>query len=129
MRYVFFLCLLAACAAATAQNEGAAAPPGEDSRKALIKSALGGDSGEVTALEGSTLDGGGVFVGYSSGTLLNCRGERGCREFGGTPHGQVNTPVTAIAVSRQGGAEIIWVSYPHGVLYRCDNLRCDRHDR
>ena len=65
-------------------------------------------------------DGSGVAVGYSSGSVLNCFGEQSCREYMGTP----NTAVQAIAVSKRGGEEIIWVSYQYGALYQCLESRC-----
>ena len=99
-------------------SESTAAPD----RDALLRAAVARDRGEITALEPLSGDGGGVAVGYSSGSVLNCFGEQSCREYLGTP----NTAVQAIAVSRRRGAEIIWVSYQYGALYQCQESRCTK---
>jgi hypothetical protein len=91
-------------------------------REALLKAAVARDRGEITAMEPSSREGGGVIIGHSSGAVLNCYRDRSCREFLGTP----NTTVGHIAVSRQDDAEVVWVSYPQGALYRCIGNRCEK---
>lgn len=126
MRPFFILALLAVSAAAGAQQAGSSAS--EDSRKALIKSALGRERGAITAMEPSTRDEGGVILGYSSGAVIYCHGEFRCRAFEQTPDAAVSTPVTAISVSGRGSAEVAWVAYPNAVLYQCSNFICREFD-
>lgn len=104
----------------------AAFPAAADgSRNAAIRSALAQERGEITVLEASPGNSGGVYVGFSSGALLNCDGDQACRGFTGVPDGAVDMEVSAIVVSRRGEREIVWVSYPHGVLYRCADYHCE----
>ena len=91
-------------------------------REALLKAAVARDRGEITAMEPSSQASGGVIIGYSSGAVLNCYGDHSCKEFGGTP----NAAVEHIAVTRQAQSEVIWVSYPHGGLYRCMRKECSK---
>jgi len=131
MRSFFVLLLLAAGTAASGQASGAdtaGTTASEDSRKALIKSALGRERGAITAIEPSTRDEGGVILGYSSGAVIYCHGENRCRPFEQTPDAAVSTPVTAIAVSGRGSAEVAWVAYPNAVLYQCSNFICRQFD-
>lgn len=111
--------LFAFTIAAFAQDQGEATPAEPPSRKALLKELAAQDHGEVTAIEPSSKEDGSVIIGYTSGTVLACRGNHVCRKFGGTP----NAPVEQIAVSKSEASEIIWVTYGQGALYRCaDNL-------
>ncbi len=131
MRLFFLLALLAASAAASGQTDSAktaGTTAGEDSRKALIKSALGRERGAITSMEPSTRDEGGVILGYSSGAVVYCHGEYRCRPFEQTPDAAVSTPVTAISVSGRGSAEVVWVAYPNAVLYQCSNFVCRQFD-
>ncbi len=105
-----------------AQSGGSNQSSGTPDRDALLKAAVARDRGEITALEPLSGDGAGIAVGYSSGAVLNCFSDQSCREFGGTP----NTAVQAIAVSRRGNAEILWVSYSQGALYQCRQARCTK---
>lgn len=89
-------------------------------RDALLKAAVARDRGSITALEAFEDAGQSVVVGYASGAVLVCQGERSCTEFGGTP----NTAVEHLAVSGNGAAAVIWASYPQGALYRCSKATC-----
>ena len=95
---------------------------GTSNRDALLKAAVARDRGEITAMEPSSQASGGVIIGYSSGAVLNCYGDHSCREFGGTP----SAAVERIAVTRQAQSEVVWVSYPHGSLYRCMRKECNK---
>jgi hypothetical protein len=121
-RILAFHLLLALTLPCLAQGEATTTSAAARDRDALLKAAVARDRGEITALEPLSGDGGGVAVGYSSGSVLNCFGGQSCREFGGTP----NTAVQTIAVSKRGGAEIIWVSYQYGALYQCLESRCTK---
>ena len=89
-------------------------------REALLKAAIARDRGEISALEPSAGEVQGVIIGYSSGAVLHCYGTQSCMEFGGTPHANVEH----IAISSQEGAEVIWVSYAQGALYKCTGVTC-----
>ena len=91
-------------------------------RDTLLKAAVSRDRGRVTAMEAFGDPGNGVAVGYSSGAVLNCRGENMCVEYGGTP----TAPVEHLAVSGQAGSEVIWVAHGQGSLYRCVGRSCSR---
>lgn len=125
MRYTFSL-LIVAVVSSNALAQGA--PATQSSRDALIRSALARDHGEITAMEASLRDGGGVIIGYSSGAVVNCRGEEGCKAFDGTPSSAVTGAVQGLGLSRSSGAEIVWVAYPHGVIYRCVDHFCRQFD-
>ena len=130
MRFAFLLSLLAVISANTVAQEppAAAAPAAKSSRDAVIRSALARDHGEITAMESSLRDGGGVFIGYSSGAVVNCYGKQSCRAYDGTPSSAVTGAVQGLSVSRSGGAEVVWVAYPHGVVYRCVDYFCREID-
>ena len=87
MRYAVLLSILAVISANTAAQEppAAAAPAAKSSRDAVIRSALARDHGEITAMEAALRDGGGLFIGYSSGAVVHCYGKESCRAFDGTP--------------------------------------------
>lgn len=102
----------------------AAGAPTSSGRAAAIKNALARERGDITAMEASSIAGGGVFVGYSSGMVVNCRGDGTCREYSGLPTGPVSGEVRDISISRNGDQQIVWVAHPHGVLFRCENYRC-----
>lgn len=124
---MLFLLALATAEVAQAQPEAATRPETLNSkgdRSALIRSALAGDRGEITAIEPSAMDGRGVIIGYSSGAVVNCYAEGDCRAFDGTPDGALVGGVRAIAVSRRDKREIVWIAYPHGILYRCVDYFC-----
>jgi hypothetical protein len=116
----------AAATSQTGEENTAPKPTGTDSRKAIIKSALNKDPGrgEITAIEPSSRPEGGVIIGYASGVLLNCYGNDSCRVFEQTPGTAVNTPVGEIAVTRRGSSEVVWVTYPHGIIYQCVDFVC-----
>lgn len=124
MRHITLALLLWAVAAAAAAQDRAdiiaAELADQDSRDALIKSALARDRGEITAMEATGREGQGVVIGYGTGTVLNCYGDSHCTEFSGTP----NVAVSRIAVSHDGDGEIYWVAYPHGIIYRCSGRQC-----
>lgn len=123
--FTAFLPVFFASAAVIAQAPPAPdSVPGKASRDALIRSELARDKGEITALEPSGLDGNGVYLGYSSGALVHCYGDDSCRDFAGTPGGAVTGAVSGIAVSSGAGKDIVWVAYPHGIIYRCSNHTC-----
>ena len=130
MAYAWVFSILAAIGANAFAQEppSASAPASKSSRDALIRSALARDHGEITAMEASLSDGGGVFLGYSSGAVVNCRSNAGCRAFDGTPSSAVTGAVLNISVSRDGGTDIAWVAYPHGVVYRCVDTLCREFD-
>jgi hypothetical protein len=106
--------------AALAQGQGEVEAPEASSREALLKAAVARDRGEISAMEPSSSPEKGVFIGYTSGAVLNCYGNDSCEEFSGTP----NTAVEHIAVSKRAQSEVIWVSYRHGALYQCINGGC-----
>ena len=91
-------------------------------REALLKAAVARDRGDITAMEPASREGQGVFIGHSSGALLHCYGDHICSEFLGTP----NAAVEHIAVTLQGTAEVVWISYPQGAIYRCIDNRCEK---
>ncbi len=127
MRPLSFICLVLAyfIPALSAQGQdGPSQPSSANSRQAVIKSSLARDRGEITAMEPSSLDGKGVFLGYSSGAVVNCYGDDTCQVMDGTPSSAVVGGVRDIAVSRRGGEDIVWVAYPHGVFYRCARGFC-----
>jgi hypothetical protein len=130
MRHVLlFLMLLASSTCAMAQDSPkTTAPDSKSSRDALIRSALARDHGEITAMEASPREGGGVFIGYSSGAVVNCQGKEFCRALDGTPSSAVTGAVQGLSVSRSDSAEIVWVAYPHGVVYRCLDYVCREFD-
>ena len=120
----FLACLILATASVSAhardsQKTSSSASP---NREALLKAAVNRDRGEITAMEPSSVEGQGVFLGYSSGTVLNCYAENTCKEYHGTP----NASVGNIAISRRGKSEVLWVSYPQGALYQCTAGACKR---
>jgi hypothetical protein len=130
MRYALVFSILVVISANTLAQDSpaAAAPASKSSRDAVIRSALARDNGDITAMEAAQRDGGGVFIGYSSGAVVNCHGNAGCRAFDGTPSSAVAGSVTDLGVSRSAGAEIVWVAYPHGVVYRCSDYFCREFD-
>jgi hypothetical protein len=130
MRYAIAFSIVAVISAnALAQDSpAAAAPSSKSSRDAVIRSALARDNGEITAMEAAQREGGGVFIGYSSGTVVNCFGNAGCRAFDGTPSSAVAGAVRDLSVSRSAGADIVWAAYPHGVVYRCSDYFCREFD-
>jgi len=130
MGYALFFSILAGFAS----NAFAQEPPdaveatSKSSRDAVIKRALARDHGEITATEAAHSDGGGVFIGYSSGAVVRCQSHAGCRALGGTPSSAVTGAVLDISVSHSGGTDIAWVAYPHGVVYRCVDALCREFD-
>ena len=130
MRFAFLLPILALVSANIVAQPPpeATAPAAKSSRDAAIRSALARDHGEITAMESSLRDGGGVFIGYSSGAVVNCYGKQSCRAYDGTPSSAVTGAVQGLSVSRSGGAEVVWVAYPHGVVYRCVDYFCREID-
>jgi hypothetical protein len=130
MRFAVLLSLLAVISANTVAQEppAAAAPAAKSSRDAVIRSALARDQGEITAMESAPRDGGGVFIGYSSGAVVHCHGKQSCRAYDGTPSSAVTGAVQRLSVSSNGGAEVVWVAYPHGVVYRCVDYLCREID-
>tara|TARA_R110001592_G_scaffold363248_5_gene682275 strand:+ start:11562 stop:11960 length:399 start_codon:yes stop_codon:yes gene_type:complete len=130
MHYALLFSILAVISANTcAQNAPASATSvTKNSRDAVIRSALARDHGEITAMEAARMDGGGIYIGYSSGAVAHCRDEGGCITLDGTPSGAISGAALNIRVSRSGGAEVAWVAYPHGVLYRCGGDLCSEFD-
>lgn len=119
------LLLLVLAPLAYGQGPGDTAPSAQKAdRDALIKRALAGDRGEITVMEPSSIDGKGVIIGYSSGAVVQCYADNNCRAFDGTPASTLVGGVTAIAVSRRGNGEEVWVAYQHGILYRCADYFC-----
>jgi len=116
---LFTFCTLALAASADDRETA-----GEPSRAALIKSALTRDRGDITAMEPATEAGRGIYLGYSSGAVLNCFGDNLCREFDGTPGNAVAGAVRDLAVTRRDGRDILWAAYPHGIIYRCSDYVC-----
>jgi hypothetical protein len=124
-RLIRCLLLLALAPLAHAQTPGDESPAAQKlDRDALIKRALAGERGEITTMEPSSSNGKGVIIGYSSGAVVHCHGDKDCRAFDGTPGSTLVGGVTAIAVSQRDNREIVWVAYPHGVLYRCADYFC-----
>lgn len=95
---------------------------GSPGRDELLKAAVNRDRGTISVLEPASAAGRGIYVGYSSGTVLNCYGSNRCKELSDTP----STPVQGIAVSRRGDTEVVWVSYRQGALYQCIDGVCSR---
>lgn len=127
MRQFHARCLALALVIPALSAQGAGETPASsaaNSRQALIKQSLARDHGEITAMEPSSVDGRGVILGYSSGSVVNCYGENSCQVMDGTPSSAVVGEVSDIAVSRRGARDVIWVAYPHGVLYRCTDGFC-----
>ena len=120
IRAVLSIILVALCAAAFAQDHGESSPTPSSNRKALLKDLAAQNRGEITAIEPSSKQEGGVVVGYSSGVVLYCMSDQDCRVFDGTP----NVSVEHIAVSKRGAYEIVWVTYRQGALYRCADDSC-----
>jgi hypothetical protein len=120
-RLVLSLIIFTSSVVAFAQSSGQATKESA-SRAELLKGMVARDRGEITAIEPSSKEAGGVIVGYSSGAVLNCFGRQSCREFSGTP----SAAVEHIAVSRRGASEIFWVTYQHGALYQCADTSCSK---
>jgi hypothetical protein len=111
------LLLLAATAGGMAQGTDRQAT---EERMARIRELVSQDSGDITALEPSTLGNGSVLIGYSSGTVVRCDPAQICDELTGTP----NIAVQGIAASKQSASEVVWVSYGQGALYQCVDRQC-----
>jgi hypothetical protein len=120
IRSLLWIILVALCAATFAQDQGESSPTPSSNRKSLLKDLAAQNRGDITAIEPSSKDDGGVIVGYSSGVVLNCISDQDCRKFDGTP----NVAVEHIAVSKRGASEIIWVTYRQGALYQCEDNSC-----
>jgi hypothetical protein len=126
MRNILLFSIIVAASASTLAQD---TPPAntsasKDARDAVIKGALARDRGGITAMEALNGDGKGVILGYSSGAVVNCHGEGNCRVFDGTPRSAITGAVSGISVSTHGGKEIVWVGYPHGIIYRCADYVC-----
>ena len=119
-RSVLSIILIALCAVAFAQDHGESSPTPSSNRKTLLRDFAAQNRGDITAIEPSSKDDGGVIVGYSSGVVAKCMSDQDCRVFDGTP----NVSVEHIAVSKRGVDEIIWVTYRQGALYRCEDNSC-----
>lgn len=117
--------IIASSAVALAQDRDQVASAEPSSREMLLKGMVMRERGEITTIEPSSINAGGVVIGYSSGAVLNCYGDESCKEFGGTPP----MPVEHIAVSSSGASEIIWVTYRHGALYQCTAMICRKFNR
>ena len=120
IRSVLSIILIALCAVTFAQDQGESSPNPSSNRKTLLRDLVAQDRGEITAIEPSSKDDGGVIIGYSSGVVLNCKSDQDCREFDGTP----SVSVEHIAVSKRGAYEIVWVTYRQGALYQCEDNSC-----
>ena len=130
MRFAFLLPILALVSANIVAQPPpeATAPAAKSSRDAAIRSALARDQGGITAMESALRDGGGVFIGYSSGAVVHCHGKESCRAYDGTPSSSLTGAVQGLSVSRSGNAEVVWVAYPNGVVYRCIDYSCREID-
>lgn len=122
IRTFLSITLITFCTSLSAQNQEETFPGTSSDRKALLKDFVTQDRGEITSMEASAGDDGGVITGYSSGAVLRCDSSQACMEFSGTP----NVPVQQIAVSKQGASEIVWVTYRQGALYQCVNKSCNK---
>ena len=91
-------------------------------REALLKKLVAQNSGEITAIEPSSMQDGSVIVGFSSGTVLICSRTQDCQQFANTP----SVAVEQLAVSKQGTTEVVWVTYRQGALYQCTQMRCEK---
>jgi hypothetical protein len=120
MRAVLSIILIALCAVTFAQDHGESSPTLSSNRKELLRDLAAQNRGDITAIEPSSKDDGGVIVGYSSGVVAKCMSDQDCRVFDGTP----NVSVEHIAVSKRGVYEIVWVTYRQGALYRCEDSSC-----
>lgn len=117
-RVMYSLVLVSSTAAALAQPQ----PDPAAARKALLREWVSQDSGEITALEPSVAQAGGVVVGYSSGAVSRCDADRRCLEYSGTP----DVAVERIAVSALDASDVVWVGYRQGALYQCTGAVCTR---
>ena len=123
IRICAFLCLLVLPTGLAVAQDVQDQPTREELiRKSLLKEAVSLDSGEVTAMEPLPGDSQGVIIGYSSGKVLHCYGEKSCVVFQNTPGSAVRT----IAISTRKNKPIIWVSYGQGALYQCIESACER---
>lgn len=123
MRPVLSFVLVVALPVITASAWGQTSSAGEaPDREALLSKFVAQNRGDVTAIEASTRQGGGVVIGYASGAVLRCTSQKTCQELAGTP----NVPVEQIAVSRGGTSEVIWVAYRQGALYHCAEDLCEK---
>tara|TARA_R110001599_G_scaffold353883_1_gene602232 strand:- start:14083 stop:14481 length:399 start_codon:yes stop_codon:yes gene_type:complete len=130
MHYALLFSILAVVSANTFSQDSPASPAAvsKSNRDAIILSALARDHGEITAMEAAQLDGGGIFIGYSSGAVAHCRDEGGCKTLDGTPSSAIAGAALNISISRSDNVEVAWVAYPHGVLYRCAGDLCSEFD-
>ena len=120
IRVLLSIILVALCAVTFAQDHGESSATPSSNRKALLRDLAAQNRGDITAIEPSSKDDGGVIVGYSSGVVANCMIDQDCTVFDGTP----NVSVEHIAVSKRGVYEIVWVTYRQGALYRCEDNSC-----
>lgn len=130
MHYALLFSILAVISANTCAQDAPASSTSvtKNTRDAVIRSALARDHGEITAMEAALVDGGGIFIGYSSGAVAHCRDEGGCKTLDGTPSSAITGAALNISISRSGNTEVAWVAYPHGVLYRCAGDLCSEFD-
>ena len=123
MRICALFCFLVLHAGLAVAQGGEDQPSREELiRKSLLKEAVSLDSGEVTAMEPLPGDSRGVIIGYSSGKVLHCYGEKSCVVFDNTPGSAVRT----IAISTRENKPIIWVAYGQGAIYQCMESACER---
>ena len=125
IRSVLSIILIALCAGTFAQEQEESTQTPAASRKALLKDFVVQNRGEITVIEPSSKEDGGVIIGYSSGVVLSCNSAQDCIEFSGIP----NISVEHIAASKRGADEIIWVTYRQGALYQCEGSACIKFQR
>ena len=122
LRILLFVVLTTVPNLALAQNTSESSAKAASDRDARIRQLVAQDRGDITSIEPSSTQNGGVIVGYSSGAVISCKADQTCNEFTGTP----NVAVEQLAVSRQGASEIVWVSYRQGALYQCTDGSCQK---
>jgi hypothetical protein len=114
--------LIAVSSVSFSQDREKPAQTTSSEREALLKKLVAQNSGEITAIEASSMQDGSVIVGFSSGTVLICSRTKDCHQFANTP----SVAVEQLAVSKQGTTVVVWVTYRQGALYQCIERRCEK---
>lgn len=123
MRMSILLCvLLLPSGLVVAQDEENKPTREELIRKSMLQEAVSRDSGEVTSMEPMPNESQGVIIGYSSGKVLHCYGEKSCTVLKNTP----GSAVRRIAISTRRNKQVIWVAYGQGAIYQCIENACEK---
>ena len=122
IRSFILISLFVFCSASFAQDSEKSLQTTSSEREAMLRDLVAQNSGEITAIEPSSKQDGGVIVGFSSGAVFSCSRSKDCHKFGNTP----SVSVENLAVSKQGTTEVVWVTYRQGALYQCTERRCQK---